>query len=134
MLAYKGSKTGQKDWKKDFDAVWREVRIALESNNLCKESASHRQSDVLMTDSNQSVVQALVDQVAALTAQVQSMQNNNNSNCYATYTDRKKPEECKHCGQTHVINKKYECIGKALAEGQMTDKQAEAIFSYRSNI
>ena len=135
VLAYKGSKTGQKDWKKNFDTVWREVRIALESNNLCKESASHRQSDVLMTDSTQSVIQALADQVAALTASVQSMQNNNNSNCYATSTDRKRPEpvECKHCGQTHVVNKKYECIGKALAEGQMTDKQAEAIFTLSKN-
>ena len=85
-----------------------------------------------MTDSNQSVVQALMDQVAALTAQVQSMQNNNNSTCYATSTDRKrpKPEECKHCGQTHIVNKKYECLGKALAEGQMTAEEAEKIFAF----
>ena len=132
VLAYKGSKTGQGHWKDNFDVVWREVRTALESNNLSKESSSHRQSDVLMTDSNQSVVQALVDQVAALTAQVQSLQNNNNSRCYATSSDRKRPEpeECKHCGQTHIINKKYECLGKALAEGQMTDKEAEKIFAF----
>ena len=112
--------------------MWREVRTALESNNLAKESASHRQSDVLMTDSTQTAIQALADQVAALTEQVKSMQNNNNSNCYATSSDRKR-EECKHCGQLHVINKKYECLGKALAEGQLTDTQAEGMFNYMKN-
>ena len=82
--------------------MWREVRTALESNNLSKESTPNRQSDVLMTDSTQSVIQALTNQVAALTEQVKSMQDSSNSNCYATSSEHKRPEpqDCKHCGQT----------------------------------
>ena len=87
ILAYKGSKTNKKDWRKKFDTVWRELKSGLESNALAKESASHRQSDVLMTDASQSVIQSLTDQVAALTEQVKSMHNNNNSNSTASTLD-----------------------------------------------
>ena len=93
ILAYKGSKTNKKEWRKKFDTVWRELKSGLESNALAKETTSHRQSDVLMTDASQSVIQALADQVAALTEQVKSMQNNNNTNCYYTRRQPREKEE-----------------------------------------
>ena len=106
----------------------------LESNALAKESASHRQSDVLMTEASQSVIEALSAQVAALTEQMKSMQNNNNSSCYYTKSKpRKEKRLCEHCGMNHVISEKYGCFGKAMADGKLTEQEALYIFKNMKN-
>lgn len=124
VSGYKGTKVGNSTWKKDFDVVWSELRTGLESNNATKDANMHRQSDVLRTSTEDDTIKVLVAQVTALTEQVRALQG---TSVLATAGSRC-TVKCEHCGHVHWPNKKYGCIGKALAEGKATMNEAKAVF------
>ena len=130
VSGYKGRHAGDATWMDSFQAFWIKFRAAIRADGLSKDVLFHQQrsSDILITNSGRDTeLEALKAQVALLASKLDNSPGPSGAAATVLAT-RSAPAPCKDCGFPHFQNKTHGCIGKALAEGTISDSEAAKAF------
>ena len=121
-----------RDWTKKFDKVWVMLKQGLEASDLIDErNANMGAADVLTTkvDTRDTRIAELETKIDKLTDALDKLMTEHPTSVLRTSVVW---PECGECGAKHPKGKRVPCIGKALAEGQITEKEAIAALGPRN--
>ena len=130
ISGYKEQNAGDATWTDSFQAFWTKFRAAIRADGLSKDVINHNQqsSDILTTNSGRDMeLENLKAQVALLAAKLDNRPRSSHAVATVLAT-RSAPTSCQECGFPHFPHKTHGCIGKALAEGTISDSQAAKAF------
>ena len=126
ISGYKEQNAGDTTWTDSFQAFWTKFRAAIRADGLSKDVINHNQqsSDILTTNSGRDMeLENLKAQVALLAAKLDNQPRPSHAVATVLAT-RSAPTPCQECEFPHFPHKIHGCIGKALAEGTISDSQA----------
>ena len=127
ISGYKEQNAGDATWMDSFQAFWTKFRAAIRADGLSKDVLTHQHqqsSDILTTNSGRDMeLENLKAQVALLAAKLDNRPGSSHAVATVLAT-RSAPTPCQECGFPHFPHKIHGCIGKALAEGTISDSQA----------
>ena len=131
VSGYKGQHAGDATWTDSFHKFWTKLRAAIRADGLSKDVLAHQNqqsSDILATTSSRDVkLENLEAQIALLVARLDNQPRPSHAVATVLAT-RSAPTPCQECGFPHFPHKIHGCIGKALAEGTISDSQAAKAF------
>ena len=140
VTSYKAANAGKDDWNSDFDKVWDQLQLLLESDDLAEDANNDPTSaDILKTniieDPRDALLRQLTEQVKTLTMAVQAVQGNMNEGKSILRTRAVQPQlaSCMDCGYPHPRRGEHPCVGKALATGEINMEEAKLLFHNLNN-
>ena len=140
VTSYKAANAGKDDWNSDFDKVWDQLQLLLESDDLAEDANNDPTSaDILKTnimeDPRDALLRQLTEQVKTLTMAVQAVQGNMNEGKSILRTRAVQPQlaTCMDCGYPHPRRGEHPCVGKALATGDINMDEAKLLFHNLNN-